>query len=57
MELPLATDAEIARAISAYRLAGDAIDDPFTLAAALLLDIDSCPSHNCQIFSVRPAAK
>jgi hypothetical protein len=33
----LATGAEIARAISAYRLAGGAIDDPFTLAAALLL--------------------
>jgi hypothetical protein len=34
----LATGEEIARAISAYRLAGGAIDDPFTLAAALLLD-------------------
>jgi hypothetical protein len=34
----LATGEEIARAISAYRLVGDAIDDPFTLAAALLLD-------------------
>jgi hypothetical protein len=34
----LATGEEIARAISLYRLAGGAIDDPFTLAAALLLD-------------------
>jgi hypothetical protein len=33
----LATGEEIARAISAYRLAGGAIDDPFTMAAALLL--------------------
>jgi hypothetical protein len=34
----LATGEEIARAISAYRLAGGVIDEPFTLAAALLLD-------------------
>jgi hypothetical protein len=34
----LATGEEIARAISAYRLAGGAIDDPFAMAAALLLE-------------------
>src|SRR5262245_57183425 len=34
----LATPREIARAISAYKLSGAAVDDPLTITAALLID-------------------